>query len=165
MNRNGPGGRRGPHWEGPVTGEGAAFHPLATRGRRGHWTAHPRPLSSCALAVGVACAVPSCRQQCAAEEGVGRVNWPRIWHWTWLVNAWRQPKHTNQFMPSILPLGSSTITTLFFFPRHFSNPGNLVRATRNRLEGEASVGREPRLLSSPLGGSSSQLCVQRWDTP
>lgn len=37
------------------------------------------------------------------------------WHRTWLVNLLPQPTHTTQLMPSILPSGSSTITT---FPFH-----------------------------------------------
>lgn len=73
-----------------------------------------RPWSSCGLRH-----APTRRRRWAAEKGVGGTHWPGIWHRTWLVNAWRPPEHTNQFLPSILPVGSSTRNSSPFSPRRF----------------------------------------------
>lgn len=144
--------------EGPLTWEGAAFYSPGAARALDRASSPSCPWSSCGL-----CHAPTRRRRWAAEKGVGGTHWPGIWHQSWLVNEWRPPEHTNQFMPSILPVGGSTRN--FFSPRRFSDLGNLVCATRNGLEGEASIGREPRLLVASSSKEAHLNCVSNITTP
>lgn len=64
---------------------------------------------------------------------------------------------TRHLGPSIVPLGTSTMTGLLFHRAAFPVIEMLFRVTRNRLEGEASVGHEPGLHSSEREAHSN--CV------
>lgn len=67
------------------------------------------------------------------------------------------PATARHLVPSIVALGTSTMTGLLFHRAAFPGIEMLFQVTRNRLEGEASVGHEPGLHSSKREAHSN--CV------
>lgn len=69
------------------------------------------------------------------------------------------PTKTHHLVPSILPLGSSTVTTFFplFYRATFPAIEMSSHVLRDRLEGEATVGHKHGLLSSKEEAHSNRV--------